>query len=120
MKRKFIALFIMFLSIFITEKVKAEEATFYLDNWIPDIYIRKETKDHTQNQQARFTRRSSDGRFAYCVEHGIAVVNNEIYNGNQAISNDDLNISKEMMDKVKAIAYYDMDMKIIQMINGMQ
>ena len=93
-------------SIFLTNKVYALEDTFYPDNWIPDIFIRSEEGSFVQNQQARITRRSSDGMFVYCIEHGANIVAGIPYVGSEEQLVSELNISKETLDKIKAIAYY--------------
>lgn len=106
MNKKIIIMICAVASIFLTNKVYALEDTFYPDNWIPDIFIRSEEGSFVQNQQARITRRSSDGMFVYCIEHGANIVAGIPYVGSEEQLVSELNISKETLDKIKAIAYY--------------
>lgn len=79
---------------------------FYFDTWIPDIFIRKEYGDYVQNQQARFTRRQSDGIPVYCIETGPLVYDDEIYNSFTDNLDSITGYSIEQIEKVKLIAYY--------------
>ncbi len=106
MNKKIFILILTLFSFFIFDQVKAEQDEFYEAEWIPNIYLRKVYHGQSRNQEARYVRRKSDDMFAYCVEHGVAATLGNTYNAEDVESKDELGISKEAMDKIKAIAYY--------------
>ena len=116
MKSKAFVVFIGIIGVIFSMKVDyvhAEDTSqFYYSTWISGIYIRKEDKStgYVQNQQARFTRRKGDGIPVYCVETGVEVLSDELYDANTDVDNKVLakitGFTPEQINKVKLIAYY--------------
>jgi len=106
MKRKFLLMLIGIIGVTFLSNIDivcANELNnrFYFDEWIPNIFIRKEYQDFTINQQARFTRRQSDGIPMYCIESGPLVYNDEIYNSFTENLENVTGYSSEQIEKVK-------------------
>ena len=102
MKKKII--FLILLLTFITQNVKAENATFYEAEYIDGIYMNKynfNTKT-TYYQKARFFRKTGTNEYAYCIEPFSFFQENTVYEETMT----PYNLSKEKIEKISKIAYY--------------
>ena len=101
--KKIIFLMTIMCLFFINANVSAEEVEFYEAEKIDDIYTKSVGKSETRFQKARFFRRKSDNKEAYCIEpfYTFSKDHNK-YSYIQSIDS----ISDDVLKKISLIAYY--------------
>lgn len=109
MKKKFLIPFLIIIGIICANKINVyadDSSMFYLGEWIPDIFFRRESPTYTINQQGRFIRRKSDGMPVYCIQSGVSIDESISYNSYTKDFDALTGFSREQMEKVMLIAYY--------------
>lgn len=105
MKKIFIAI-IMFLAVFTTKVFALEQYdSFYQGEKIEGVTYTK-IGDVTQNRQAYIKRRTRDSLPVYCTEPFEIVKENYYYKGTDDNAIIEAKFSKELIEKIKLIAYY--------------
>ena len=99
----FIVLF-LFLTVNVYAETKTE--TFYSGEWISGIYINKVKSGVIHYRQARFIRKKSDSKVAYCIEPFEDMKTSGSYSGYDNDYAKRLGISDSKWNKINLIAYY--------------
>lgn len=98
-----VSLFVLAISfLFLIDTVKAE--TMEVGDYVSKIYMKKVKGESKRYLRSQWIYRSSDHQFVYCLEPWTNIIEGENYQ----VANDveGTNISKEILEKVKLIAYY--------------
>ena len=84
--------------------VKAE--SIYAAEYVGQVYIKKEKAGVKKYLRSQYMRRGSDGQFMYCLDPWINILDNNNYNVLLADQYSEIKLSKEVVDKLRLIAYY--------------
>ena len=109
MKRKIILFIIIFSYLFISKNVYGIEVQDYMlkkYDVIPGVYVTKISNEHKIYDYMYIIARKSDYKHIYCIEPGVHINSNALYNGYIENALFESKLTSEQLEKIKTIAYY--------------